>query len=411
MSVVERLAEKLDLSIDEADRLLDQFVDNVRQRLREDGEVDLPGIGTFRQSPDGEIEFAATPSLAAVANYRYGGLSPVKIPGDAAHETDLSSEDSELPAGAAENRETGSPDDGIPQEDVQAQETDGDDLETSSDEIDEDVEQFWEEERTQSPLGSLPDETYEDTSYSVVDSDAGEEVSNDRGETSDAPSTGETNADSPTKEEMADRDTREEQVEETQGGTQPAYPRKRPSPRSTSRGTLTIVATVLIAAGAALLLYYAWSGDNVPISSSSPSTEQTSSESPTADEGTGPGDTEAASSPSSADDGPSGDGASKTLPFDTPLESEDGLIPEHGGYTWVVASLADQSAAEELREAYAADGFRTSVFRGGNGYRVAVGQFETREAALDTRDQLPSDVASAAWIMEIQSNMSPSVSS
>lgn len=392
MTVVERLAKQMDVSLDEADQRLDQLVEFVRQRLDEDGEVDLPGIGTFRTSDAGTVEFTATPSLTAVTNYRFGGLAPVQLPDDrttypppSSDGPDAQSEDEE-PSARSGNEELELPE---PPE---------------SERLDEDVEQFWEEERNQSPLGSLPGSSYEDTSYSVVNPDAENETNTEQDEPSDS---GRPDPEPMTEQsDEGDNQTEEEaNAPNEKESAQTTFPRKPRSSQTSSRRTLSIIAVVLIATGAALLMYYAWSGDNITASSSSPPTAQTSEPPASSPEDPAASGEE---SPASANEQSSGSAqASGATPFDNPMQSKEGIAPEHGGHTWVVASLADQSTAEELHNTYASNGYRTSILRGGNGYRVAIGQFEAREAALATRGQLPSDVASAAWILEIQSNMSP----
>ncbi len=410
MSLVERLAEKLNVPLDEGDRRLDEFITNVQRHLDEEGEVDLPGIGTFRQSADGEIDFTAAPSLAAIANYRFGGLSPVRMTGEYGGAGKEASENSDVPEAAADSSAETADEETDSSEDVPADQPVSSEADESAGEtFDEEVEQFWDEDRGESPLGSRPDEGYEETSFSVIDEgDAGDDGENGqksgRGGRSGTDASGDRSGMSGADEELTEEGEAREQAaggsEEEKMPAQRAFPRKPRSPRGSSRTTLGIVAVVLIATGAVLLMYYAWSGTTITASDTSSSpTEQTAGAPGAADDDTTSEAQEA--SEASSDAGP----ASGPSPFDAPLQSDEGIQPEYGGQTWVIASLADRSAAENLRDTYAANGFRTSIFRGGAGYRVAVGQFRTRETALATRERLPSDVASAAWIMEIQSNM------
>lgn len=66
------------------------------------------------------------------------------------------------------------------------------------------------------------------------------------------------------------------------------------------------------------------------------------------------------------------------------------------GFTWVVSSTSTRADAEQAARRYRAAGFRSRVIEGVvNGqpmYRIAIGQFDTREAAYRVRDLLPADI-------------------
>ena len=66
------------------------------------------------------------------------------------------------------------------------------------------------------------------------------------------------------------------------------------------------------------------------------------------------------------------------------------------GFTWVVSSIADRGEADQIVERYRRAGFRARVIEGRlNGrpsYRIAIGQFDSREDAYRVRDLLPADI-------------------
>ena len=66
------------------------------------------------------------------------------------------------------------------------------------------------------------------------------------------------------------------------------------------------------------------------------------------------------------------------------------------GYTWVVASVADRAEAADLMARYRRAGYRTRLIEGEYGgrptFRVAIGQFATRNDAISVRDRLPADI-------------------
>lgn len=77
------------------------------------------------------------------------------------------------------------------------------------------------------------------------------------------------------------------------------------------------------------------------------------------------------------------------------------------GFTWVVVSITNRTEAEEMVARYRRAGFRSRVIEASVGnltvYRVAVGQFETRDDALAVRNRLPSDIRDSddIWTMNL----------
>ncbi|MFN3596484.1 MAG: SPOR domain-containing protein [Rubricoccaceae bacterium] len=83
------------------------------------------------------------------------------------------------------------------------------------------------------------------------------------------------------------------------------------------------------------------------------------------------------------------------------------IDPAQGGFTWVTDSTPIRADAERAAARHRQAGFRAAVLPGTASqrtvYRVAIGQFATREAAIAARDRLPADVRQDAWTL----NLSP----
>lgn len=103
----------------------------------------------------------------------------------------------------------------------------------------------------------------------------------------------------------------------------------------------------------------------------------------------------AAASPDEPEDVPS-----------TPLRSPDGIDPERGGYTVIVASEASRQAAEAVAARYRDQGYRTGIIVGRSGgstrYRVGIGQFASLGEADAARTELRGDeIPQDAWVTSI----------
>lgn len=391
MTLVERLAAKLDIAVDDADRLLEQFLHDARQQLQRGQEVDLPGVGTFQQAKSGDIEFTPHPSLEAIVNYRFAGLSALEVPSPDASDGPVHEAPGPLPTDSAANADPSPPADTRNLDAARGAAEEG-----ASEPLDEDVDRFWNVQRTESPLGPPP-QTAEQTSFSVVDGDDSDE-----------------DPDQPVAEESGVREAETPRAEEDESADartgEATFPRKPRSSDTNGRRKLSILAGLLITSGVILLMYFAWFRGPTT-SSPSETPRQTRTAPAVSDEDNGEAENTEDESPPSEQTSAEESSPSGNSPFESPLRSDEGIRPPHGGYSWVVASLSDRGAAENIRDTYARNGFRTAIFEGGRGFRVAVGQFETVEDVVATRDELPEDVSSAAWVLKIESNMSPLVSS
>ena len=87
------------------------------------------------------------------------------------------------------------------------------------------------------------------------------------------------------------------------------------------------------------------------------------------------------------------------------LAGDRPIDPDAGGYTWIVSSTSDRSAAEAAARRYREAGFRALAIPGGpdGRTRVAVGQFANQRDALEVRDRLPADVRSRSdiWTLNL----------
>ena len=79
------------------------------------------------------------------------------------------------------------------------------------------------------------------------------------------------------------------------------------------------------------------------------------------------------------------------------------IDPTAEAYTLIVLSTESRDEAEALRQRYRRAGYRTAVLaaRSGN-FRVAVGQFATREDAIRLRDRIPPQAPGDTWLLDLQ---------
>lgn len=389
MPLLERLSHRLEISSERAEDLLLRVLEERRDELETQGHVEFPGVGRFHRTDEG-ISFEPDDRLSELIDARHAGAEPIPLftsedlPGD---------EDGGEPSEEPSEEPTNEPS----EEEAAATGSAEDDREpepgSHEDEVDDSSEPVW-ETREDHPLGDLPEESYQDTSYQVLDEDQDEDAAADGGrdvspeEVPEKTAAEETAGRTPSPDSgaTASADEDDETPGRRRSGTRRASSSERR--REDSRQTLAIVAGLLIVTGSALILYFLWSpgdgtGSSVAEEGSVIDTAQTAQ--------TAPSDTTSASGPSDE---------VEILPLDAPLRSSGTVDPQRGGSTWVVGSFSDSSRAASVEQAYREDGYRTAILPGGSGYRVAVGQFETEQAAEATRQELPSDVTDQAWTLE-----------
>lgn len=91
-------------------------------------------------------------------------------------------------------------------------------------------------------------------------------------------------------------------------------------------------------------------------------------------------------------------------PAANPLQSAGTVNPTSGGFTWVVGSGNEASANRAVSQ-YRSQGYKASVLPGeAHGltvYRIALGQFSSREEANRFRSQLPAGAPPSSWILSL----------
>ncbi len=88
------------------------------------------------------------------------------------------------------------------------------------------------------------------------------------------------------------------------------------------------------------------------------------------------------------------------------LSSREPVRADADAWTWVVLSTPDRDRATTLHARYRAAGYRTAVLASNRGartmYRLAVGQFASRQDAVRLRDRLPPDAPADTWALDLR---------
>lgn len=77
------------------------------------------------------------------------------------------------------------------------------------------------------------------------------------------------------------------------------------------------------------------------------------------------------------------------------FEGDEPLDPAYGGFTWRAQRIPNPLAVLVLLNGYERRGIRAAAIADGDGYRVVIGQFETRPDAFAVREDLPTEVQGA----------------
>jgi hypothetical protein len=189
-----------------------------------------------------------------------------------------------------------------------------------------------------------------------------------------------------------------------------AAPTEQPAPSTDQEGATTGQIAGLIAAVALLFValgYLVTSQGLLPglgpgseTAATGPSApETTATQAPSASE---PGP----ASPDSAD--PASSPSTEAAP---PIESQS-IDRARGGWTIVVASRTRPGEAKAVlntyRERFSGEGLPTDILTGETGgqlrYRISVGQYDSRQAAMTASQQLSGRIPDDAWPLEIQPN-------
>ena len=94
------------------------------------------------------------------------------------------------------------------------------------------------------------------------------------------------------------------------------------------------------------------------------------------------------------------------VPDQRALAGGDPIRPDADAWTFVVLSTPSREAADALHARFASAGYRTSVLTasrsGGPMYRLAVGQFESRDDAERLRDRLSPLAPADTWALDLR---------
>lgn len=356
------IAERLGIPEEQARDLLRAMLEEVRNRA-EDDEVRLPRLGTF-QEEDGTLSFSPSPSLERLVNQQYEGLRPEEVPA--------------RPEVEPEDPDRAEPDDEPERPPPE---------EPLSDESKEAPPSSQQDEPDPSP--GVPDYPLveEDLRYDTGQPDAPEERREDESEFKPS-------ADQPT----GGSESGTEQEEDTE---------RRP-PRQTS-----IVDSFRIIVGILLLVFLIAAGwfvlnqTHMLPSFRGAGTEATQSAGSATDTAVAETDGQA----SAPQDTVAEQTQPARFPGTTPGEPDtrNRINPSTGGWTIVVASTPDRSVAERTREQYrqqfSGAGLPVDVVTGtvnnGTRHRVAVGQYTSRDAALQALDQHAARLPEGAWVLRL----------
>jgi len=385
-SITPHLADRLDISTDRAQTLLQSMLQELKSRAASEG-VHLSELGTFEEE-DGRLTFIPSPSLRRRVNHQFEGLSPEDLSGppsarpdadappslrdDARDEDNASASSTDEPARdepsppAGEDDDVPSPTDPNGTDDAtvppEPSKKSAPEAETSSaGERDAPPSSEGSEEQSIPTLDPIEEPTDDDTGPPPNESDSpDDEVS-----------------------EVDNEAERDEDEEEPSESAAPARP-------SLIGGALVI----------ALLLGIGWFLiSQTSLWSSSPSSQETSEA-----ETTQPVDPE-----SSSDSDASGDNQPERYagvrPNDTDGESDVGAVDADGSWTVVVASRSSRADAEAMARTFEDQFDSVRVVAGTvnnqTWYRVTVGRYNSEAAAQRVLDANASRMPADAWTHEL----------
>ena len=417
--LTQKLADHLNLSEEEADRQLTDFVAQIKEQLDTQGQAVIPGLGTFRASDKGLV-FEPDDALARAVNHRFVGLEPVQV--DVAQEVPDYGKNELFPSDEPNGKEPAMPSEPAPAEADDAPPALPPDAPLTA--AEEPSSPVPEEEREEAVP---PDEAEDEHAEPDADAPPQQEAAPDHPAGEDQP--GEAAADdaaaahaaelaaqaSPSEEageeasppssdaedSASPEDSRPTVNEAASGGT-PRRPSRQPdTDRTRKTAWLWIVVLLVLILGAGGLWY---------VFRPAPQTESLSSPPPVTQEeqpATSPseGGTEAAPAPTP----PSPDETAGSA--NSPASgAPDALDPSAGGWTIVLASATSREEAEATLRRYAerlrgedlAFGIMESEVEGTTRFRVGAGQFTSTEEARATMSRLADALPEGAWLLQIE---------
>ena len=414
-TVVEQVAERLDIPPSEARLVLNALSKLIHQQAEQEGRVRVPGIGIFAQATDdAPLAFTPDAALERVVNHRYAGMAsaaapPVADAPGAASEAAAggpsvaaaSSDATDDAAPSAENTsaeetmEQDAPEQDAPEQDAPADGPDAMAAETSGyvAPATPPASPDTAEAEAEGATDTTPSVRVEDKDSAATPEAEDKEQAVSASASGDAPP-----ASDPTDATggHADGDER------TQPAAEEATPNSAPA-------LIGLVLALLLAAGAAW-----WLLTDDP--AAPPETPDTAVVEPEpADETDQP----------APDPAPPADGADEAIEEVAPtaepnalaegvdpsaLPSGAGTIdPALGGFALVVASVPSAEDAEAIeanyRDAIANDPLPTALLVSQTGdvtrYRVGIGQFATQDEALAVRDARSEVLPGDAWVLRL----------
>lgn len=360
----EQLAAELGISPAEAEQALDDLLDDVKDRIRSGDEVVLQGLGTFSMD-EGTLDFTPSPQLQKAVNYRNDHLAPLTI-GESPEPSPLPPEEQEAPEEEPER----------PEEEPEAERPEEEEFAPIEPPVSEEESAETPEEAvvTETPLGEPED-------VADLSDDWAEELEEE------APPSSPPSKDHPSAEELG--------LDE-----------------SSAPNTAQVVGLV---ASLLLLVFLVWFvlGSQGLITGPGALLRSASSPAPT-----GADTVAAASSPTDA--APTDTAAPSTTAADTAgaeRPSASSSMPPTidramGGWTIVVASRTSPTEAkntlEQYQQRFQGEGLPVDILTGTSDgqtrYRISVGQYDSRQAALNALGQLQGRVPEDAWPLQITAN-------
>jgi nicotinate-nucleotide--dimethylbenzimidazole phosphoribosyltransferase len=413
-TVVEQVAERLDIPPSEARLVLNALSKLIHQQAEQEGRVRVPGIGIFEHATGDEpLQFTPDAALERVVNHRYAGMAPAAAPPGADPPAALSEASTAAPPVAAETSDvedddaTSSKDvpaeetleEDAPEEDAPADGTDAMTAETSGPVASETAPTFPDTAEAEGEAETRPSVRVEDEDAAALpkpeaaDEAAPVVASGDASPAADTPDESSNSADGD---------------DQAQSVTEEATPNRAPA-------LIGLILALLLAAGAAWWLLT----DEPTTPPETPDTAVVEPEPADETEQTPPDlTTDAADDASDEALDEALDEAAPTPEADVladgvgtaDLPSGAGTIdPALGGFALVVASVPSEEDAEAIeanyREAIANDPLPTALLVSQTGdatrYRVGIGQFATQEEALAVRDARSEVLPGDAWVLRL----------
>jgi len=394
-TVVEQVAERLDIPPSEARLVLNALSKLIHQQAEQEGRVRVPGIGIFAQATDdAPLEFTPDAALERVVNHRYAGMAAAAAPTVA----DAPDAASEATAG------------GPPGAAASSHATDEDARSAENTSAEETMEEDAPEEDAPATTPASPDaaeaedETETTPSVRVEHKDSAATLAaEDEEQAVSASASGDASAPSDPTDATgghADGDER------TQPVTEEATPNSAPA-------LIGLVLALLLAAGAAW-----WLLTDDP--AAPPETPDTAVVEPEPADETDQTPPDPATAPAAPADG-ADEAVDEVAPTAEPNALADGVDPSAlpsgagtidptlGGFALVVASVPSVEDAEAIeanyRDAITNDPLPTALLvlqtEDATRYRVGIGQFATQDEALAVRDARSEVLPGDAWVLRL----------